>query len=262
MHYVAYASLLCAMLNPQAPAPKVEVMVLGIYHMHNPGADLIKTELDDHLSAKRQKELEEVVALLQKFGPTKIAVEFPHGNSKVNERYAQYRKGEYKLTANEIDQLGMRLAQKLGHEQLYPFDSAYGMDFDKMFAFAQENKDTEFLAYMAEMQRLVKEKLLDPLSKNTVRQNLLSLNDVSILKLGTSPYMRMARLGRGEEYVGADVVSGWYARNIRMYANLWRFAKPGDRILVIVGSGHAPILRQLISDTDEMKLIEPADYLK
>jgi hypothetical protein len=244
------------------PEPKVQVMILGTYHMHNPGADLVKADLDDHLSPKRQEQILDLVERMAKFQPTKIAVELPYGSTRVNERFGQFKKGEYTLTANEIDQVGMRLAMKLGHSQLYPFDHQLGMDFDKMFAFAQETGDTEFLGYMGKMQAYIKETLMDPIPKQTLVETLRKMNDPAMMQMGTSPYLRMARLGKNDQYVGADVVGQWYLRNIRMYSNLWRFAKPGDRVLVIVGSGHAPILRQLVGDTEEMALVEAIEYLR
>src|SRR5262245_63040069 len=54
---------------------KAQVMILGTYHFANPGLDYVKSDLDDHLSEKRQKQIAEVVELLAKFKPTKIAIE-------------------------------------------------------------------------------------------------------------------------------------------------------------------------------------------
>ena len=41
----------------QAPAPRAEILVLGTYHMANPGRDIFNTQADDVLAAKRQKEI-------------------------------------------------------------------------------------------------------------------------------------------------------------------------------------------------------------
>jgi pheromone shutdown protein TraB len=61
--------------------------------------------------------------------------------------------------------------------------------------------------------------------------------------------------------VGADLLAKWYERNIYMYANLQRLAEPGERILVIVGSGHAPILRELATYDPQMLLVDVLEYL-
>ena len=60
--------------NLTAPA-RAEVLVLGTYHMANPGRDIVNMQVDDVLAPKRQAEIAEVMAVLQKFRPTKIAVE-------------------------------------------------------------------------------------------------------------------------------------------------------------------------------------------
>ena len=60
--------------NPAARA-RAEVLVLGVYHMNNPGRDVFNTEADDVLAPKRQAEIAQVIVALERFRPTKIAVE-------------------------------------------------------------------------------------------------------------------------------------------------------------------------------------------
>lgn len=57
---------------------KVPVMILGTYHLDSPGRDLQNLKVDDVLTPKRQKELDELVRKLAAFQPTKIAVEVPY----------------------------------------------------------------------------------------------------------------------------------------------------------------------------------------
>lgn len=55
----------------------------------------------------------------------------------------------------------------------------------------------------------------------------------------------------------------WYQRNFRMFANLFAvIGSPRDRVLLIVGSGHCPILRELVQADPRLELIEPLDYLE
>lgn len=44
-----------------AQQSKAKIMVLGSYHMANPGADVFNMQADDVLSTHRQKEMEELV---------------------------------------------------------------------------------------------------------------------------------------------------------------------------------------------------------
>ncbi len=78
---------------------RAEVLVLGTYHMANPGHDLFNMPADDVLAPGRQAEIAELAAVLKKFKPTKIAIE-NDSQRKLNERYTQYLAGKYVLTAN------------------------------------------------------------------------------------------------------------------------------------------------------------------
>src|SRR5262249_36777547 len=107
----------------QTAAPgRAEVMVLGTYHMANPGHDMFNLKADDVLAPKRQAEIAEVMAVLKKFNPTKIAVERTVGDSRITKDYADYLAGTHELTRNEIEQLGFRLAKTLGHKTVYAVD--------------------------------------------------------------------------------------------------------------------------------------------
>lgn len=69
-------------------------------------------------------------------------------------------------------------------------------------------------------------------------------------------YMRCARVGARDTGVGANLVAKWYERNIQIFANLQGIVDPGDRVLVIIGSVRATILRHLIIASDpEMSLV-------
>jgi hypothetical protein len=52
-----------------------DVLVLGVWHMANPGGHVVNVEADDVLSPRRQSEIAEVMTVLGRFQPTKIAVE-------------------------------------------------------------------------------------------------------------------------------------------------------------------------------------------
>jgi hypothetical protein len=54
--------------NPPAPPEtKAQVMVLGTYHMANPGLDLVKVKIRDSMSPERQREIQELVVMPAKF---------------------------------------------------------------------------------------------------------------------------------------------------------------------------------------------------
>ena len=68
------ALLVASPLVRAAPAD-IEVMVLGTYHMDNPGLDVINARIGDVTTPTRQHELADVADRLARFKPTRIAIE-------------------------------------------------------------------------------------------------------------------------------------------------------------------------------------------
>lgn len=58
----------------------------------------------------------------------------------------------------------------------------------------------------------------------------------------------LVSFGKEGNYIGTDVVSKWYDRNLKIFTNLNRIVEPTDRVLVIYGAGHKDILVDLIKD--------------
>ena len=71
----------------------------------------------------------------------------------------------------------------------------------------------------------------------------------------------MLRVGGGGEQPGAELLTQWYRRNFLICANLIQAAKPGDRMVVFYGAGHAFLLRQCVQETPGFVLVEPNAYL-
>lgn len=245
----------------ERPQPRAHVLVLGVYHFTNPNLDYVKTNVDDHMSEKRQKEIAEVVEALSRFKPTKIVLEAVEGLSSVHRNYEAYLKGEYTLTGDERDQLGFRLAKLLGHKRVYAADHKLDMDFEGVMAAAQQSGDREFLEMfqkiMIELQEFEKRK-----GTMTVREILAATNDPSSIKRGGDLYLQISRVRSGDKFIGADVLATWYQRNFRIFANLMRaIESPEDRVVVIFGAGHSAILRELVQSSPGLQLVEPNDYL-
>jgi len=64
-----------------------------------------------------------------------------------------------------------------------------------------------------------------------------------------------------QEFPGADLVAGWYRRNLVIYQNIMTALKPDDRALIIYGSGHVYYLNQLLSENREIELVDVRKYL-
>src|ERR1700748_1218680 len=84
----------------------IEVMIVGTFHMANPGRDIHNLTVDDMLAPERQKQIKAAVDGIAKFHPTMVDVEW----DSASKEYAQYLAGTYNKTPNEVVQLGFRLA--------------------------------------------------------------------------------------------------------------------------------------------------------
>lgn len=236
-------------------------MVLGVFHFANPNADVAQFQGVDVLTPVRQQEIQAFVDQLARFQPTKIALErVPSETDSINADYRHYLAGTFPLTRNEIHQIGFRLAGQLHLPRLYAVDFQLGMHIDSVLAYAQL-RDT---AYAGRFRRTIAEVVqqLDRMQREeSIGANLRFLNDPATILLAQQPYMDMATVGAGDGYIGARVVAQWYERNLRIFANVAAVAEPGDRILLIIGQGHTPILRELMRTYPGMQLVDALPYL-
>lgn len=246
----------------EAGEAPVQVMVLGVFHFHNPNADYAQFEGIDVLAPERQREIEAVVEALEAFAPTKIAVERPVSeDGALVADYRAYRAGEFQLTAKEVHQLGFRLAARLGHDKVYPVDYQMGMRMDSLLAYASEHEPDfmrRFDAYIGEIVEL-----MDRMQREeSIAANLRFMNVPENIMRAHEPYAVLATVGAVDGYAGARAVGDWYDRNLRIFANLAAITTPGDRVLFVVGMGHSPILRHLVETHPSMQLVEAIGYLR
>lgn len=70
-------------------------------------------------------------------------------------------------------------------------------------------------------------------------------------------------VGDDDEYPGVDATTAWYNRNLRIFANLQRITEQSDeRILLVIGAGHVPILRHAVLAHPSYELIEVRERLE
>ena len=238
-----------------------EVLVLGVYHMSNPGQDVLNMEADDVLSSRRQAEIAEVVAVLAKFNPTKIAVEERFNSDAVSARYREFLAGNHELTRNETEQIGFRLARELGHETVYPVDVSGEFPFPRLVDYAKAHDRTEeFDALMAEAGEQVNA-TNSYLASHTVLETLLLMNSDDYVAEDVGFYYRQAHFSEPWNWAGADLVSDWFRRNMRIYANVVQLAdSPDERVLAIFGAGHLGWLQHNFASDPSIRLRKLAEF--
>lgn len=260
-----FAALIAALvtLSAAAETPRAEVLVLGVYHMANPGRDVFNMKADDVLAPKRQAEIAQLIEALKKFKPTKVAIEADVYSERAPKQYVDYLAGTYTLTRNENDQIGYRLAKELGHAKIYPVDTDGDFPFQRLMNYAKgsgHGKDIE--AMMGEIGAMVKAQN-DYLGSHSVLETLLYMNDDAKVANDVGFYYREAQLGEPGDWAGADLVADWFRRNVRIYTNVMRLIdSPNERIVVIFGAGHLGWLQHDFASNPNVRLRKLAEFAK
>jgi hypothetical protein len=237
--------------------------VLGSYHMSNPGADRFNLESDDVLVPERQAEIEEVVTRLAAFEPTVVALESAWGDTTNASDYRAWRAGEHELRRREEEQIGFRLASRAGLDTVYPVDARMGLPDSLLLATLDVDPALgQHLAAIEPYGEGAMSLMAEMLSELTIGEFLWEMNSPEGLAANHTSYFRFfLPIVADTSYGGADYVAVWYRRNLRIAANIGRIATDGDRVFLIIGQGHAPILRQVFTDWPRFCLEDPLQYL-
>ncbi len=238
-----------------------EILVLGTYHMANPGRDVVNMQADDVLSPKRQQEIAQLVEVLKKFHPTKVAIEADIGSERAQQEYSDYVAGKYTLSRNETNQIGYRLAKELGHHTVYPVDVEGDFPWGHLIKYAKANGRAEkFDAMSGSMGTEVKQQG-DFLQSHTVLEMFEYINSDARVAKDVAFYFAAVPYGDPMDYAGPDLLAAWYQRNIRIYNNIVRMIEsPNDRILVIYGAGHLGWLQQDAANDATVTLRKLGDF--
>lgn len=269
---LALLSILSAPAVAAADAP-VEVMVLGTYHFANPGQDKVNAQIDPVTTPAKQAQLEQVAERLARFKPTVIAVErvAKDQSTLLDHRYPDFTPDALLKFPDERVQIAYRLAHKLGLRDVYAVDEVAEagepdyFPFDPVQKWAESHGKTAAIdALFGPVQAWAAQLEQDQKTK-PVADLLADLNapdhPIAIKSMGEG-YYRLLALGKGRDLPGADLNARWYARNARIFAKLTQVVKPGDRVLLVYGSGHNYWLRHFASETGGFRLVEVGDYLR
>lgn len=245
---------------------RIPVLLIGTYHMANPGLDRFNLEADDVLAPRRQAEVQRVVASLAKFRPTVVSVEASTAPG-VNDDYAEWRAGDRPLSANETEQLGFQVAAAAGLDRVEGIDVHLSLPDDRLGqAVAADSSGgnarrlADLTAYGEEAMRT----LAGWLSGGSIGEMLYKMNTPAALAWAHRPYIdQLLMIRTADEHVGASFVAEWYRRNLAIFVNLVETARStSDRLLVVYGQGHVPILRDLVGQRPEFCVEDPLPYLE
>lgn len=265
---VALALPTAALAQTPDPAP-IEVMVLGTYHMGNPGQDLHNARIDPVTTPAKQAELEAVSEALARFRPTAIAIERVARNQSdmLDHGYPDFTPADLLTSPDERVQVGYRLAHRLGLQRVYAIDEqdrdgqpSY-FPFEDVQAWAEANGRSPALGAMHQQVATMIGEMETRQRTDTVGGVLRWMNTPESAASGQTFYTALLAFGAGDAQPGAVLNGRWYTRNALIFARMMQAAKPGDRIVIVYGSGHSYWLRQFVQTTPGFRLVEANDYL-
>ena len=127
----------------QEPVP---VLTLGTFHFDFPNLDQVQyaeSEQIDVLNPVYQNEIETLVGLLEKFAPTIIVIERPvKMQFETDSLFRRYLADCYDLQRGEDEQIGFRLAKRLGIDRIYCVDE-WGKHYDEIDELLRDENSKE-----------------------------------------------------------------------------------------------------------------------
>lgn len=236
-----------------------EIALVGTFHF---------PDRFDIFSEKTQMEIETFVEDVAKWQPDTVAVELPaREQKKIDAFYRNFFAGdtvalhsygklmtyghESELTTlNEAVQVGFRLAKKLGHSRVYGIDEDMELS-DELAAVVGDVMTKPFAALMQYLENAYEH------SEKTVSALYRLHNDPQYLALDHAMYLSMNAVNRGN-YEGSRLAAQWYERNLKIFSNLQNLCADKTRVLVLIGSSHTTILKELVVGCPGLEL---ADWL-
>lgn len=251
----------------EAQDASVQVLVLGVYHMNNPGRDIANVEAEDVTTPQRQREMEDLADRLAAFRPTKIMIEkIPTNDAFIDEGYAEFTAADLMEDRDERVQIAYRLAARLGRDQVFAVDEASDeidyFPFGAVQEFAQAQGRAPIIEEMISAVQAEVASFGALQGTASIRELLAYQNDVGRTNDSHKKYYYgLLRLSGFAEQPGADLNAYWYMRNAKIFAKLMQASEPGDRVLLVFGAGHNYWLRHFAETTPGYELVEANDYL-
>ena len=106
-------------------------------------------------------------------------------------------------------------------------------------------------------------KLQMSLKDKSVFDLICNYNKGIFIKKQHEMYMQIARIGKGNEYVGIDWVRWWYQRNLIIYSNLAEITNSSsDKTVLIIGSAHVYLVSQFLKESGLFDVVTLDAYLE
>ncbi|MBW1656615.1 DUF5694 domain-containing protein [Flavobacterium quisquiliarum] len=248
-----------------AQTKKKQILLIGTFHYANPGLDVAQVKSFDILSEKSQKELEIMTDKIKKFGPDKIFVEWEFSKqADLNKFYNKNTDSLFKTNKSEITQLALRTAKKLNHKKLYGMNLYTSFPYDSLMMAMEKANQKDLMKRNNESTKKFEKDHNEKIAKSSLQEMMLYYNTKQAENENLQWYLEIAnRAGNPDDFSGPSLVSNWYKRNLYMYSLIQKLTESTDnKIMILVGAGHAAIIRGFIEHDPTFQIVDLATVLK
>lgn len=263
---------------------QTQIVFLGCAHFgqesmykSNPAADLFSTE--------KQKEVAAINEQLARYKPDVIFIERePQEQQRVDSLYNAYRLNKLSFTdlsygRSEQYQFGFALAKKLNHSRVFGADYYESVSSRMLTSGTGREAFQQGLDSFSAIGRKAESGLKN--GSLSLKEFLWFLNSLSVLDwayrvlfvkplgvkdgaftLPPPAYVDTAYVNK--KYIGAEFVSVFMERELKIYSNIITVAaaQNAKRVLVIMGHRHAAALPKLFENDPAFKTINVLEYLR
>jgi hypothetical protein len=282
---IIFFSIISANSFGQAKAKKIKIILLGTFHF-NQSLDSNSKLHVDLFSAKRQKEVNDLVDKLVRQKPDKIFLEFTQSDQKYYDSiYNDYINGKeperLKTKANEIFQLGMKTAkraglkivtginyqpQELSEKDYKPLNGADKALQALYLAIGNFEDSTRSNAEFYDLPYPYKQPKQDSLlQKSTLTDFIIQLNTTKRQQYEEySNWNYLYSIGQNNMNATDYVGTFWYGTNVRNYNNVLRQVniEKDKCYLLIYGSSHISFLKYLFEVNPYFEVLDLNKILK
>lgn len=248
-----------------AQTKKKQILLVGTFHYANPGLDVAQLNNFNIMSEKSQKELETMSNKIKKFGPDKIFVEWEFKKqADLDKFYNKNTDSLFKNNKSEITQLALRTAKKLNHKKLYGMNLYTSFPYDSLMISMEKANQKDLMKRNEEITKSFEKDHNERIRKSSLQEMMLYYNTKQAENENLQWYLEVAnRAGNPDDFTGASLVANWYKRNLYMYSLIQKLTEStDDKIMVLVGAGHASIIREFIIHDPAFEIVELSTVLK
>lgn len=216
-----------------------DILLFGIFHFSE--------EKIDFSSDDMQKQIDDLAMRISAFCPTAVAVELDkekYGYS-INLSECDWKKEIFR----EAFSLGGRIATNSGLQVLHPIDKVFPLNPDMV-----SSENIQIIS-----PRLNYLRRLDDIKD--IKEKCKLINSSQYILQDANMYLDINSQNRNGDYFESRCLSEWYFRNLCIFSNIQNIAKNHNKIVVLYGAGHIPILRDLVNMSDSLRLVDVNDYL-